>query len=251
MDHPIAELSECIFDYLASKSDRFVSVRQIIKDITSSSGHRCSALNKFDNNYVRTIVTDKAYNLENEYENVYKVLRNGEFYLIYSNDKLEDPYDVYDYESAMYDIDDKYDSHMSYPFPDLCRNMLGKSSKSGNLLHLLVRDGDFDNLTCFISNTSDSIVNGCLTKKDEYGRTPLDLAVQFNQAKMVKTFMDMEMDRLTEEYKAAKSKDYVYIKRGRENDYNKIKNLESEIMKIKLFVFLLHLLYAFFLFSFH
>ncbi len=95
MDHDIANLDDCIFDYLVSNCDEPKSFDEIYDSISKSSGHRCSELNKYDakkkyGNYFLST----CYGMSDNYKNVHKTFKRNVGYLMYSDNKSFDNIDI-------------------------------------------------------------------------------------------------------------------------------------------------------------
>lgn len=96
MDHPISELSECIFDYLVSQADIPKSFTQIYDDISGPSGHRCSELNNiYNKNLYKNRFMADCYTLDIIYKNIYKIFKYDIPYLIFSTKSKQDVFNQF------------------------------------------------------------------------------------------------------------------------------------------------------------
>jgi hypothetical protein len=91
MNHPIENLSECVYDYLVLNQDAPKSFEEIYNDITKESGHRClELLEDVENNRFKLLTV--MYTLEHSYMNIQQIFGHGTVYLIFTtNDKNPEP----------------------------------------------------------------------------------------------------------------------------------------------------------------
>lgn len=85
MEHPITSLDECVFHYLASKTDQIKSFTQIYNDITGTEGHRCPALNDpYNREKYKLLFINTCYLIEDKWDNVHKIFKNDKPFLVFS-----------------------------------------------------------------------------------------------------------------------------------------------------------------------
>jgi len=182
MDHPIAKLDECIFDYLVSHANQMKSIDEIFYDISGTSGHRCSKLISTPN--ARQIFTTKCYTLDRHFKNVRKLFRGDQLYLIFDQDRR---FDNIDYDESVfkdvpinptYSWDIGSTSVIDYMFSDMHYNdytgsyFTTRFDGVDTILHILVRNNGTDRLADLLEHYSLDIE--C---KNWKGQTPFELAV--------------------------------------------------------------------------
>ena len=194
MDHSIEDLDECVFDYLVSNKDEIVSIYKIYHDITGKTGHRCTALNDPKNRSIykikfRTI----CYTLDNYYDNIYKYFNGEKLYLVYSerdfSDAIRNYTDEYDYLSQ----DDCYPSFSN--IIEVIENLIDNDTfdfdlennfdDNETIIHILVRNNRDDLLVKLLQSFDLKF-----DKKNKFGETPLDVAINCNNSEMVKMILE-------------------------------------------------------------
>ena len=182
MDHPVAKLDDCIFDYLVSHANQMRSIDEIFYDISGATGHRCSKLISTPN--ARRIFTTKCYTLDRHFKNVRKLFRGDQLYLIFDQDRR---FDNAEYDESVFNdlpinpkyswdigstnvVDDMFgDIHYDdYTGSYFSNRFDGKDT----ILHILVRNGNLDRLADLLKH-----YNLDVECKNWKGQTPFELAV--------------------------------------------------------------------------
>lgn len=196
MDHPIEELDECIFDHLSSRPDEPQSVTSIYNNITGNSGHRCSELNsaKFRETYRRRFIAN-CYSLDSNFRNIHKVFRNRKLYLVYSErphwevvEKFGDsfPIDEIDLDSEILDMNvgDVVEFMINEEFNLKNLDLKTKFDGDDNIVHILVKYGKTKSLQKLLDSFEVD-----LEVQNSRGKTPLDIALEEDDAQAVKVIL--------------------------------------------------------------
>lgn len=93
MNHSRERLDDCIFDYLASKPNRYINYRQIFDDIRGETGHRCSDLSETyeDRKYFIAVCNI----LNNRFKNIRKYYQDHDMYLGFEKGAIDSNVEKY------------------------------------------------------------------------------------------------------------------------------------------------------------
>jgi len=207
MDHKVAELDTCVFDYLTSHPDEPKSFTQIYNDISGTTGHRCSELqNMFNRQKYKDLFMTICYTLDNKWDNVHKIYINDKPYLIFSNKprgEVVTEFQNMGQTNSIY-IDNatplEYDNIIDYiltddnTYPEF--SFVDDLNIDGNLLQYLVKKNKIDKLKKILE-----LYDINLNEKVN-GKTLLDFAIENNYAEMVKELMNQELQNQKTNYEA-------------------------------------------------
>lgn len=194
MNHSLNNLDDCVFDYLALHADQPVSLVKIFNDIRSGSGQRCNELTDSANHRQRFLAV--CYSLDRSYKNIKKIHRNNKLYLVFQKDRNDnDIFDNSSFNDQQYDNTWKEEYHVKDIIDYLCDNSMladfdtnyytNMFDQSETLLHLLVRYNRYNELEKVLQSGKVD-----LNKKNNKGETPLELAVNLKNLKMIKLLIE-------------------------------------------------------------
>lgn len=207
MDHKVAELDTCVFDYLTSHPDEPKSFTQIYNDISGTTGHRCSELqNMFNRQKYKDLFMTICYTLDNKWDNIHKIYINDKPYLIFSNKpkaEVVTEFQNIGHTNSIF-IDNatplEYDNIIDYmtsaddTYPEF--SFVDDLNIDENLLQYLVKKNKIEKLKKILA-----LYDINLNEKVN-GKTLLDCAVENNYTEMVKELMIQEMNNQKNEYEA-------------------------------------------------
>ena len=218
MDHTVAKLDECIFDYLASHANQMKSMDDIWGDITSSKGHRCSQLASQPNR-TRLFIA-KCYSMDRDYKNVRKLFRGNKLYLIFDTDNRYETYDESIFKDvplnpSIWDIDAGHAVDYLFDGTDIDDYagpyMTNKFNGQETILHILVRRNDVERLKQLLKHPNIEI--DC---KNMNGQTPYDLAQNLGFSTIASMLTNYKYDAVIRKLEA---------------DLNKERTLRTEYQK--------------------
>lgn len=187
MDHTIYELADCVYDYLASHPHEPKTYMEIYDDISSDSGHRCSAL---QNPSIKSKSKDTfiliCYSLKDKYDNIHDIVNNDIPFLMFS---LEPP------EKIVWD----FGNYNNYHYPDSILideviNLISQNSSNNKLTvdeqllkYLIVHSkySMFEKIIHIFNIDENILIDG---------KSLIELAIIYNQATIVKLLMDRKID---------------------------------------------------------
>lgn len=215
MDHTIENLDDCVFDYLASKPNTFVSIRTIYRNIMGNTGHRCSALT--DSIEDRKYFSSVCYGINNYFTNIVKRHKSGLLFLSFEKngdidninniDTEADPYNL-NIDSTINNLN--LDGVTDAPWCDIdaktvvqyiCDKYIYREYESSYfsrpytrepLIHEMIRYANTDEVMFLFQDTCFNIDYDCVNKENE---TPLDIAIQVGNKRIVTYLADREVER--------------------------------------------------------
>jgi len=207
MDHKIAELDTCVFDYLVSHPDEPKSFTQIYNEISGTTGHRCSELqHQFNRQKYKDLFMTICYTLDNKWDNIHKIFINDKPYLLFSNrprSEVMTEFQGISHNNSIF-IDTvnplEYDNIIDYMIADDDThpefNFVDDLNIDGNILQYLVKKNKIDKLKKILE-----LYDINLNEKVN-GKTLLDFAIENNYTEMVKELMNQELQNQKNEYEA-------------------------------------------------
>lgn len=215
MNHSLNKLNDCIFDYLVANANKAISVAKIFHDIRSGSGHRCDELTDSVNNKQRFLSI--CYSLDRNYKNVKKVYRNNKLYLLFQKDTKNTDVDQILYDDTSFDngnwrddynlkniIDYMCDNSM---FDDFDSNYFSNNfNDNDSLIHLLIKYNRYDDLEKLLNSH-----NIDLNKKNTNNETPIDLAINLKNKKMIKILMNYWDEKPVKQLQRRSNNNHIVI----------------------------------------
>jgi ankyrin repeat protein len=190
MDHKIDELGECIFDYLSSCPDCPKSLTEIYNSISGTTGHRCTELNSYPKKdiYKKKFMTE-CYSLDSKFDNVHKIFKKDKLYLVYSNKEKADVltmfnsyethipnlYGEMDLDAILEYVIDNYEDHNDFDF------------NSPMVMHHLIKNNKVEQFKKVVE-----LFDVDINSKDSSGKTLMDIALENNNAALVKALMEQD-----------------------------------------------------------
>lgn len=181
MNHTRARLGDCIFDYLASKPNRYIHHRQIFNDIRGSTGHRCSELT--DTIEDRRYFVAVCNVLNNRYKNVRKFYRDNDIYLAFDKGAIDMDLETYNEQpwagmQFTTIINQVFDDnlHMNFETDYYYKNFMNEP-----LLHEMIR-------YCVSNAVVKDLIrakNLDITQMNDKSQTPLDVAISVRNTDMI------------------------------------------------------------------
>ena len=230
MDHPLNQLEDCIFDYLASHANKLVPIEDIYFDITRTEGHRCSQL--VSRHDAKEYFISKCYTLDRNYKNIRKLFKGTHLYLVFDQDKRYEntkydesifrdvPISNNNYSNWNVDPGNVVDYMFDYTsFGDYNRSYFANLfDQRDTILHILVKNNNTEKLQEILKYNDVDI--DCENWK---GQTPMDVATETQNTVIVSMLMQYKYDYTIKKLE----KDVKYL----EKELVKEKVLENEYQK--------------------
>lgn len=254
MDHKIEELSECIYDYLASKPNEKKSINRIFNDICGDTGHRCSALKNptLKKIYKNKFITECVV-LNRKFKNVKKYIINNKIYLMYSDktDYCNDTFDDNYYTNDDIDHYKTYDDNYYDYYGDNETDLLDYNEYAKYLLENKNSKNDFNDFKVelkrlfkiFIKNCNNDLIQKLLNEYDiELDDSIFKIVEEDNNVELLKILLNYEHNKQIDKlncnfnnkyYKLKLTNKTLISKQAHQNKYvqyleNKIREKNSE-----------------------
>lgn len=204
MDHPISELSDCIFDYLTSHPDTPKNFTQLYNDISGQTGHRCSELNNmYNKNLYKNRFMAECYTLDNKYKNIYKIYKYDIPYLIFST-KLKQ--DVINHETSTGNynnhlVNDESDTYYNSSDLDDMIDYLLENNNEGSTYTNLLFDQDQSILQYIVRTNKIDKLRKLMDLYDidlthhSNGKTLIDIASDNGNINLLKELLDYQYNK--------------------------------------------------------